>query len=187
MRIDSYARAIPGSRRIYRIDRWTIPVPGGLPLAASAWFATLAVAAMLLGQTSVLAGVQRAVGWPATVLVAPGALAAALTRVGADGRTLPAHAACALRYRLARLAARRLAPAVAVVVARGAWFACDHTLAGRVRVHGPGRVLLDAAMALQQQADGVIAAARMHLADPDAGGAPQLVALAEGQVMDVAS
>jgi hypothetical protein len=179
MRIDSYARAFPAGRRIYRIDRWTIPVPGGLPLAASAWFAGLALGAVALAQLPGLHQAARAAGWPATVLVAPGALSVALTRRAVEGRTLPAHALCAQRWQLARLA-----PAGdSAGVARSVGFACDHTLADRVRVHGPGRVALDASLAVAEQASGVIAAVRLDVAGPAAA---RLVALADGRVLDVA-
>ena len=98
MRINSYAKAFPKDRRIYRIDRWTIPIPGGLPLAASAWFVLLALTTIILAQLPLLnVGVQR-VGWPAAVLLGPGALSITLTRQTKDGRSLPQHAWCSLRW-----------------------------------------------------------------------------------------
>jgi hypothetical protein len=100
MRIRSYAGAFARDRRIYRIDRWTIPVPGGLPLAASAWFATLALAMLALGQLPVVGRATSVVGWPAAVLVGPGALAAVLTRPTVDGRSVPSLAVAAARWHL---------------------------------------------------------------------------------------
>jgi len=50
MILRSYARAFATNRRIYRIDRWAVPIPGGLPLAASAWFLALAITLIGLAQ-----------------------------------------------------------------------------------------------------------------------------------------
>ena len=87
--ITSFARAYPSERRIYRIDRWTVPLPGGLPLAASAWFFSSACLVAALFQAPGLSSVAKAVGWPALLIVLPGALATGATRRLGDGRTLP--------------------------------------------------------------------------------------------------
>ena len=42
--IRSYRRVFEVDRRIYRVDRWALPVPGGVPLRGVGYFAA-AVAA----------------------------------------------------------------------------------------------------------------------------------------------
>jgi len=139
MQIRSYVRAFPADRRIYRIDRWSIPVPGGLPLAASAWFVALAIVMCGVGQ---LPGIDRAVamvGWPAATIVLPGAGAVALTRRCNDGRTLPRLAAHRLAFALRGdcRSARTAIPLPQLIRVAG-----DLSLPGRARVLGPGRVTL---------------------------------------------
>ena len=38
MVIRSYRRVFEVDRRIYRVDRWALPVPGGVPLRAVGYF-----------------------------------------------------------------------------------------------------------------------------------------------------
>ena len=158
MRIRSYARAFPSDRRIYRIDRWTVPLPGGLPLAASAWFLAFALAMLAIGQLPGIRSAVHVIGWPAAVLVGPGAGAVALTRRCEDGRTLPAVAFARIAYELrARLCPKPLdapAPLTPVLIALG-----DTTLPGRVRVHGPGAVSISPSTTLERSADNVVARA----------------------------
>ena len=44
MVIRSFRRVFEVDRRIYRVDRWPVPVPGGIPLRALGYF----LAALLL-------------------------------------------------------------------------------------------------------------------------------------------
>jgi hypothetical protein len=37
--IRSYRRVFEVDRRIYRVDRWALPVPGGVPLRGMGYFA----------------------------------------------------------------------------------------------------------------------------------------------------
>lgn len=177
MRLRSYARAFPRDRRIYRIDRWAIPIPGGLPLAASAWFVGLAVGLVALAQLPAIGAVASIVGWPATVIIGPGAGALALTRTLDDGRSVPAHAWCAARYRIAHLPSRARARACTRVL----WIFGDHTLAPRVRIHGPGRLAVAGSVDLTQRSARIIVATISAVT----GRAPQVVALAESQVLEV--
>ncbi|MCW2920487.1 MAG: hypothetical protein JWL76_361 [Thermoleophilia bacterium] len=139
MQIRSFARAFPTDRRIYRIDRWAIPIPGGLPLAASAWFLALAIAVWALGQLPGVGRLVDVVGWPAAVIVAPGAGALALTRRCDDGRTLPQLAMHRGGFELRAICARDAKP---TAIPRTIRVAADVSLPGRVLVHGPGRITL---------------------------------------------
>lgn len=183
MRITSYAHAFPRDRRIYRIDRWTVPIPGGLPLKASAWFIGIAIAVIALAQ---LPGVHQAVsvvGWPAAVLIGPGAMSIALTRPLTEGRTAPAHALCAARWHVARFRSQRSTPTGATPVERLLTVACDHTMSTRVRIHGPGRVALDGILNATQHSATVIHTELVY----DVGRTPYLVELAIGQLLEVGS
>lgn len=141
MRIRSYARAFPSDRRIYRIDRWAVPVPGGLPLAASVWFVALAIAVWTMGQLPGVGQIVHVVGWPAAVIVGPGAGALGLTRRCDDGRTLPELAMHRVTFGLRKRCERSVTPAP---LAKALRVAGDTSLPGRVIVHGPGRVTLPA-------------------------------------------
>ena len=47
--IRSYRRVFEVDRRIYRVDRWALPVPGGVPLRAVGYFAATVLAVVILG------------------------------------------------------------------------------------------------------------------------------------------
>ena len=47
--IRSYRRVFEVDRRIYRVDRWALPVPGGVPLRAVGYFAATVLAVVVLG------------------------------------------------------------------------------------------------------------------------------------------
>lgn len=158
MRITSYAKAFPRDRRIYRIDRWTIPIPGGLPLAASAWFLLLALIVLVLGQISPFKQAVQSVGWPAAMLVGPGPISIALTRRTADDRSLPTHIRCAARWRLARIMGSIRAPILSRPAVRELHAACDNTLSPSVNVIGPGRVALGDALDLARSTSGALIA-----------------------------
>ena len=47
--IRSYRRVFEVDRRIYRVDRWALPVPGGVPLRGVGYFAATLALVILLG------------------------------------------------------------------------------------------------------------------------------------------
>src|SRR3954469_9817255 len=79
--IRSYRRVFEVDRRIYRIDRWALPVPGGVPLRAVAYFATTVLLMLLLG------GLVAFLSPPLRFVVVPLAVAGFGTQAAPDGRT----------------------------------------------------------------------------------------------------
>ena len=57
--IRSYRRVFEVDRRIYRVDRWALPVPGGVPLRAVGYFAAAVLAIVI---ASGLPGVGELIG-----------------------------------------------------------------------------------------------------------------------------
>ena len=79
--IRSYRRVFEVDRRIYRVDRWALPVPGGVPLRALGYFAATALLMVLLGDlVSFLTP-------PLRFVVVPLAVAVLGTQAAPDGRT----------------------------------------------------------------------------------------------------
>jgi hypothetical protein len=135
-------------RRIFRIDRWRIPHPGGVPAVALGYF-VVAVAAILFALRLPLLGELLALMQPALRFIGiPAICAWALVSWQVDGRR-PHHAlVSALRHRLGArtLAGLRAVPAVGTRLAPldGATIAPSgdepRYRAGRVR--GPATVVL---------------------------------------------
>jgi hypothetical protein len=144
--IRSYRRVFEVDRRIYRVDRWALPVPGGVPLRAVGYFAAAVLAVVILGN---LPGTEELVGLlspPLRYVVLPFAVAVLGTQAAPDGRTAHRFAADWLRFRLR--ARRRVAGRV--VALEGEPVCWDGELAvrwdpdgaelHRGRVKGPARV-----------------------------------------------
>ena len=101
--IRSYRLAFALERRIFRIERYRLPLPYGLPLRGLA-YAALALALVLLAErVAGLGALVSAVPWPVRYLVLPAGAAQLLLGVRVDGR--PAHQAAAawIALRLALL------------------------------------------------------------------------------------
>jgi hypothetical protein len=138
--IRSYRRVFEVDRRIYRVDRWALPVPGGVPLRAVGYFATTVLVMVLLGElVSFLSA-------PLRFVVVPLAVAVLATQAAPDGRTAHRFAWDWLRFRVR--ARRRCAGRV--VALEGEPIRWDGELAvrwdadgaelHRARVRGPARV-----------------------------------------------
>src|SRR3954470_24270675 len=100
MVIRSYRRVFEVDRRIYRVDRWALPVPGGVPLRAVGYFAVAVLAVVILGK---LPGTGELIGRlspPLRYVVLPLAVAVLGTQVAPDGRTAHRFAADWLRFKL---------------------------------------------------------------------------------------
>ena len=135
-------------RRIFRVDRWRIPSPGGLPVVAVGYFAAL-VACVLVASKLPIVGQLLGILPPAVrVLALPVLGAWALVGWQVDGRR-PHHALwawCRSRVAPRTLAGLRRTPAVGTQLApiEGVTIAPSgdepHYRAGRLR--GPATVIL---------------------------------------------
>ncbi len=61
--------------RIYRVDRWMLPVPGGVPLRGVAYFAVALAAILVLEALPLVGGVVGALTAPLRYVVLPLAVA----------------------------------------------------------------------------------------------------------------
>jgi hypothetical protein len=144
--IRSYRLCFALERRIFRVDRWRIPAPYGVPLSGLA-YAALALMAILLLERLPVTGEMLGVLHPALRLVIlPVGVAYAACRLCVDGR--PAHAAALawLRWRIRaeRVVAFRRARADRVEVLHDVVAPVDG-LEARYRrcvVRGPAQVTL---------------------------------------------
>jgi hypothetical protein len=163
--IRSYRRVFEVDRRIYRVDRWALPVPGGVPLRALGYFATTVLLMVLLGDL---------VSWlspPLRYVVIPLAVAVLATQAAPDGRTAHRFALDWLRFRMRarrRCAGRMVALEGEPIRWDGElpvrWDA-DGAELHRGRVRGPARVTFNVAS--------------------DLGEPPAQVVLGGGEVLEV--
>lgn len=105
LEIRSFRVVFALERRLFRIDRWRLPLPYGVPVRGLA-YAAAALAAVLLADAVPGLGVLVAVvPAPIRFVLGPAAVAALLARVRVDGR--PAHRA-GLAWARHRLGSRTL-------------------------------------------------------------------------------
>src|SRR5215208_2762117 len=81
MVIRSYRRVFQVDRRVYRVDRWALPVPGGVPLRAVGYFAAALVLMVARG------GLVSFLSPPLRFVVVPLAVAVLGTQAAPDGLT----------------------------------------------------------------------------------------------------
>src|SRR5918994_7243889 len=110
--IRSYRRVFEVDRRIYRVDRWALPVPGGVPLRGLAYFAAALGLVVLLGRLPGFAELLGAVSPPLRYVVAPLAVAVLATQATPDGRAAHrfARSWLGVRWRAPRRSAGRRVP-----------------------------------------------------------------------------
>jgi hypothetical protein len=110
--IRSYRRVFEVDRRIYRVDRWALPVPGGVPLRGVAYFAAALVAVIVLGRLPGLDELLGAVAPPLRYVVGPLAVAVLASQAAPDGRAAHrfARSWLGLRLRSRRCSAGRRVP-----------------------------------------------------------------------------
>jgi hypothetical protein len=144
--VRSYRRVFEVDRRIYRVDRWALPVPGGVPLRGVAYFALALVAVVVAGVLPGLGGVVGALSAPLRYVVVPLAVAVLGTQAAPDGRVAHRFAwewLC-LRVRSRRRSAGRAVPLEGEPVAWRGVLATrwdEHaTELRRGRIAGPARV-----------------------------------------------
>src|SRR4051794_15806158 len=144
--IRSYRRVFEVDRRIYRVDRWALPVPGGVPLRAVGYFAAAVLAVVILDGLPGAGGLGGVLAPPLRYGVLPLAVAVLGVQAAPDGRTAHRFALDWLRFRVR--ARRRCAGRV--VAHEGEPVRWDGQLAvhwdvdsaqlHRGRVRGPARV-----------------------------------------------
>ena len=110
--IRSYRRVFDVDRRIYRVDRWTLPVPGGVPLRGLGYFVATVLAVIVGGQLPVLGVLVDALSPPLRYVVLPLLVAMVATQAAPDGRAAHRFAWDWLRLRLRarRRCAGRIVP-----------------------------------------------------------------------------
>ena len=136
-----------GLRRLFKVDRFRVPFPYGLPLRGVAYAATVLLALLILQRLPLLGEAIGALPAPVRILLLPGGAAYLLLQVAPDGRSAHAAAIAWMRYRLMpkRVAAWRPAHEIGDRVVLGdVTFVPDERCGRyrRARVTGPGRVLL---------------------------------------------
>ncbi len=154
MLIRSYRRVFEVDRRLYRVDRWALPVPGGVPLRAVGYFATTLLAVIVLGALPATEELIGALSAPIRFVVVPLLVGVLGTQAAPDGRAAHRFAWDWLRL---RLRARRRCSG-RVVGLEGEPTAWDGELALRLdgdearlhrgRVRGPARVTFNAPVRL---------------------------------------
>ena len=152
--VRSYRRVFEVDRRIYRVDRWALPVPGGIPLRGLGYFALALAAVVAAGALPGVGGLVGVLSAPLRFVVVPLAVAVLGTQVAPDGRVAHrfAWAWLCLRLRCRRRSAGRGVPLEGervawhgVVATR--WDGHASTLR-RGRVRGPARVTFAVAVEL---------------------------------------
>jgi len=100
--IRSYRQVFRIDRRIYRVDRWTIPVPGGVPLRGIFYFVAALATLVVLGALPLIGSLVGTLSPPLRYVVLPLAVAVMGLQVAPDGRLAHRFAWDWLRLRLRR-------------------------------------------------------------------------------------
>lgn len=144
--IRSYRRVFNVERKIYRVDKWTIPIPGGVPLRAVIYFIAAELALLLLSHLPLLSLPLGLIPWQYKYVVIPLGIAVLGTQVTPDGRPAHRYVGSLVGYLLRRhrLAGGHAAPleGEAVPYQPDTWITPDSqtpTLR-RARVKGPATV-----------------------------------------------
>ncbi len=184
--VRSYRRVFRLERRIYRIDRFVIPVPGGIPLRGLVYFVAGFIAILIAGRLPGLRSLLALAPLPFRALLLPAGLAVLATQATPDG--LPAHRFAhtwlSFRLRPRRSWSERSAPAAGEPVSFDANCRYSPDLSApelrRSRVHGPARIEFGVHVSLEQRRRSWIA--RL---DTTAVAAPSAIELAAGQRLEI--
>jgi hypothetical protein len=184
--IRSYRRVFDVDRRIYRVDRWALPAPGGVPLRGLAYFSATLVAVVVLGGVPGVGDLLGGLAAPLRYVVLPLAVAVLGTQAAPDGRVAHRFAWdwLRLRVRARRRCAGRAVPLEGEPVPWHGSLAVrwdQHaTQLHRGRVRGPAKVVFTAPVNVRRRAAGRVVALSQR-----GGQTPETVVLAEGQVLEV--
>jgi TcpE family len=144
--IRSYRRVFEVDRRIYRVDRWALPVPGGVPLRGLGYFAATIALVVVLGPVPAIGDLLGLLSAPLRYVVLPLTVAVLATQAAPDGRSAHRFAGDWLRLRLRtrRRSALRRVPLEGEAVPWHDVLATRWDVSGaqlhRARVRGPARV-----------------------------------------------
>jgi hypothetical protein len=106
--IRSYRRVFEVDRRIYRVDRWAMPVPGGVPLRGVGYFAATVGRMVILGALPAVGELLAALSPPLRYIVVP--LAVAVLGRMVRGQVVVSSRSCIARARRSAASARSSAP-----------------------------------------------------------------------------
>src|SRR5919197_6554491 len=98
--IRSYRRVFEVDRRIYRVDRWALPVPGGVPLRGLGYFIATLLFVVVGGRLPGLGALLGVVSPPLRYVVLPLAVAVLGSQAAPDGRSAHRFAWDWLRLRI---------------------------------------------------------------------------------------
>ena len=130
-------------RRIYRVDRWALPVPGGVPLEGVAYFFAFLAAVILIGQLPVVGGLTSVAHPLLAYLFIPAGLAMVAVRAEPDGRSTYRFVGDWARHKARRRRTINGRPAPTSVKWHGrvrVLWDLDSPVQRRGRIHGPASV-----------------------------------------------
>lgn len=104
LQIRSYRKVFKIDRKLYKVDRWYLPVPGGVPLRGLGYFTLALLAILVLGQLPIFGLVLSLLSPPLRYVILPIGVAIYGMQHHPDGRT--AHR-FALQWFMFKLRARR--------------------------------------------------------------------------------
>ena len=191
LQIRSYRPVFRVDRRIYRIDRWAIPVPGGVPLRGVAYFCAALFAVLVLSALPVAGALLDQLSPPLRYVVLPLAVAVLGTQVAPDGRLAHRFAAdwLRLRFRRRRRSAGRPVPLDGEPVPWAAELAVRPDDRGprlrRSRVRGPAHVTFTELVELRRRRRPRRVVARPLRRRRRRGVALDSVAVEQGQVLEI--
>jgi TcpE family len=183
--IRSYRRVFEVDRRIYRVDRWALPVPGGVPLRGLGYFIVTILFVVVGGRLPGLGALLGVLSAPLRYVVLPLAVAVLGTQAAPDGRSAHRFAWdwLRLRVRAGRRCGGRVVPLEGEPVTwDGALATCwdEHgTMLRRARVRGPARVTFSASVRFEGAGSRLVA---RSTAVSEAG---QVVVVGGGEVLEV--
>lgn len=129
MEIRSFHLVFRLERRLHRIDRWRLPFPHGVPIAAIGHATVVVLAVIVCGRLPAVGALIGALPAPVAYVLIPGGCASLLARLRIDGR--PAH-----RHLLARMTA---VTRQRMVANRPALQRVHHVTEPTLLAHGPER------------------------------------------------
>jgi hypothetical protein len=100
--IRSYRRVFRVDQRIYRVDRWALPVPGGVPLRGVVYFACSLLIVLAAGALPLLGDVVGLLSPPLRYVILPLGVAVLGAQAAPDGRSAHGFAGDWLRSRARR-------------------------------------------------------------------------------------